>query len=450
MKSPRPTLHSLISCCALALVLSPACSDDDHPGNNNAPPDAGADASTGESLTFVITTLPSADGTFVPLEGATVAFDAPGGERTEVVTGADGRATFEGLDWSAGAAILTVHHPGYIIISALGITPTTLAEMWATWQGAHLMVMSPLDATFETVTVEGTVTGLQDATHLLIVNAVHNVNARSQYGGTGADTWRIEVPRNEPFVFQAVEYEYTELPSGQGYECPIYQRMHMDYGPLSADATGIVLGFDTHRMTSHTADVSMLMPPRTDSPLRTGRIPYCYFCASNSSYCQGWPTYLDVVDNHSRIDISFEWAEPAWVENPFWFCSVSTSTGEYGMARAYETPGDGAQPSLMDSPAWVTPADPSTAHPLHAPLVWTWQEDVEVTNLSITRAGKAYWIVVVGPNATTATVPEPPSSVNLSQLLGAIPRIGVYGGTLTPDGLDWARLAQGRSALLEL
>ena len=70
---------------------------------------AGAGGAGGESVTFIVVESLLGEPTAPPVEGAMVAFDAPGGERVEQSSGADGKVTFTGVDWSKGKAAVSAY-----------------------------------------------------------------------------------------------------------------------------------------------------------------------------------------------------------------------------------------------------------------------------------------------------------------------------------------------------
>ena len=114
---------SIAVACLLAISIA-GCGDD-----SKKVQDAGLDGGGGgESIIVVEWSTDSED--WVPMEGATVAFDAPGGERTETVSGADGKVTFEGVDWTLGTAAATAHQPDYALGSVVNIDPSNLAGIF--------------------------------------------------------------------------------------------------------------------------------------------------------------------------------------------------------------------------------------------------------------------------------------------------------------------------------
>ncbi|HUT78715.1 MAG TPA: hypothetical protein VM285_13555, partial [Polyangia bacterium] len=159
------THHGILT-VLFAVALLAGCGDDD-----KAKDDGGPDGGDGESLSFVVMEWSLDEDTWVPLEGATVAFDAPGGERTEAVSGADGTVTFEGIDWSLGTAAATAHAEGYVLASVVDVEPSVVGQLFSV-DGAVALLVNELTTAPETVSVSGTATGLLDTAHDLVVNVV--------------------------------------------------------------------------------------------------------------------------------------------------------------------------------------------------------------------------------------------------------------------------------------
>jgi hypothetical protein len=428
----------ICGCLGLGTGTVAGCSDDDSSGNNNiVQADAGVDAAIGDTVRIKAVVWDTSSATNVPAAGVLVAFDAPGGERAEVTTGADGLASFEGVDWSLGDGAVTAYLADHTMVSVVNMDETLYTDSLDENQDLLIglpSLIAPPDPTF--VTISGTATAMDDTAHNLTVNTptIQNLVGDSEWYGTGNQTWSVDVPTGETFVLQAVERsDWTALPSGQGFTDMLHQWMQIEYGPVTADETNIELDFDAYNMTTYTADVSVLMPTRTDSVLRTGNTPFCYMCTSSSRYCHGWPTYLDVVDSHNRIDISFLWVEPDYAQDHMWFCRVTAATGEYAQSNFDGKPTQDQQETLIDVPTWVTPADPTVSHDLYAPMEWTWYEDVNFAEVIIAANGIEWWIVHTGPNATTATVPQPPTGAHVAAFLGANATAYIFGGTIEND-----------------
>jgi hypothetical protein len=380
-------------------------------------------------VTFIAVESIWADNTFAPLEGATVAFDAPGGERTELVSGADGKVTFDGIDWSQGTAAVTAYLQGYTLWSSVNLDESRLAQASLVDDAVPLYLMNTTPTAPETVTVSGTATGLQDTAHLLVVNAANVEVATTQWAGAGNGTFSVSVPSGEPFTLQAVETDADQtLPSGQGYDMPIYQWMYQSFSAVTTDTSGVVLDFQAHLATTQTADISVATPTRADSPVRTG-VGVGLVCPSESYYCTGWSTHIDISADGNQFDDSLLWTEPAWAETPRTFVRVYDGNSEVSFRSVASWPTPGSIGTLPDTAEWITPAGGAGQHPLHEAIEWElFDEEVPAVSLRLLRGQSLVWIVEAGPNATTLTVPEPPSTVVPADVLGAQSRGYIVAG----------------------
>ncbi len=446
---------------ALALA-SYGCGDDGDggTGGTGATTGTGGGGATGgtggeggaevASITFIAVEIEQG-GAKLPLEGATVAFDAPGGQRVEEATGADGRVTFDGVDWSLGQAAATAYLPDRMLSSVVNLDEAVLGQIFLI-DGAVPLPMAVLTSTTpETATVSGTATGLQDQGHRLVVNVV-GILGGSEWSGAGDGTWTVAVPTGEPFVIQGVEGDnVTTLPSGQGYDRAIHQVAHQSHGAITDDTTGVVLDFGANALATQTADVSFSLPSRADSPVRDGW-PYSFVCASNSRYCFGWPTHIDVSTDGNQFDVSLLWVEPTWAEDVVTSCQVNDGNRLLALNNVPGYPQTGNLGLIPDVPAWTTPASSTAPHPLHEPIAWEqYEADVPISTLSLIRTGgRAVWQIAAGANTTSLTIPAPPSPVDTAALLGTTFLGGqLTGGTVDWDAWAWTRYANAESILVQ-
>lgn len=380
------------------------------------------------SVTFIVVESVFGDPTRPPLEGATVAFDAPGSQRVEQITGADGKVTFDGIDWSMGKAAATAYLDGYTLFSAVNLDEARLSGAFLIDDALPLFLTDQSPIAPELVTFSGTVTGLQDTAHSVVVNVVATT-AGSEWMGPGTGTFTVSVPRGEPFTIQAVEMNEAEiLSSGQGYDMPIYQWMQQSFSATEEDLTGTVLEFSVHALATQTVDISIATPERRDSPVRSG-LGVGLVCPGNSTYCTGWSTHLDISADKSRFDDSLLWVEPDWAEAPVTSVRVYDGEDVISFRGAASWPQAGPIGTLPDTPGWITPADVSSTHPLHDAIEWElFDADVPEVSLRLLhsplgeQANQLAWIIEAGPDATGLVVPAPPSPVDESVLLGGSPR----------------------------
>lgn len=421
-------LLGIITCIAL---LNSACGGDDKAdGSGGSSATGGAAGSggsagtggTGDSITFVVLdgSVCSKLGEAPKLAGATVAFDAPGGTRTELASGADGKVTFQGIDWSKGNATVTAYLEHYSLWSAVDFDSNALA-LAPLPDGAvplHLIRSTPPMM----VTVSGTATGLKDAAHSYVVNVVHT-SSGSEWGGVSSGTFKVSVPTGQPFTLQGIELTPdTPLPSNQGYDMPVYQVMTQDFDAITADKTGVVLDFAAHAVTTKTASISVKLPTRAESPVRKGR-GVSWVCPWESVFCTGWATHIDISADGTQFDASLLWHEPPWAKHPMTRVHVVDGTlGFDNVLTSFRSvnswPTSGSIGALPDTPEWVTPAPGAASHPLYQAIEWKLFEDAPYAQLWLNSGARVAWLVAAAPKATTLTVPEPPSTVDLYQLFG--------------------------------
>lgn len=379
-------------------------------------------------MTLVIKGYSEAAGEDVPLEGATVALDPPTGERIEQVTDAEGKTTFSDIDWNAGTTTLTIHKDGYTMFTETGSIKAEYIQEEVT---LTLPSLTPSQQT--SVVLSGSIVGEMDPTRNFFVNAVRTKVA-TEWQGTGDQSFRIRVPYNQPFTVQATETEFEYLPSGQGYSMPIYQTLKKDFDALSADTSGAVLDFSVDSVQTYTEDVWVSLPQRADSPVRAG-FPYCLVAEGNSIYTIGWSTHIDISADGNQLDASLLWTQPAWAEDVLTFCGMTDQGGWLSIAYADGYPQPGEVTPLLDVPRWISPANPSMAHPLYDPLEWELFDPGVSIQMNIFRGDQLVWFVFMDQDTETVTLPAPPSSVNPVTFLGTAPlRSQMYAFTVNEAG----------------
>jgi hypothetical protein len=287
----------------------------------------------------------------------------------------------------------------------------------------------------------------------MVVN-VANVPDGSQWVGEGTGAFSIDVPRNVPFVLQGWEYSQAELPSGRGYEQTLHRVMQQEFPATSEDIAGMEMDFAANEVTMATADVSVLMPTRGESRLRSGRA-VALVCENDSYACIGWASRAEITADRSRIEASLLFAEPDWVEDEDVFGLYGAyADGNESVSRAivYGWPTDGALDDvrLLDLPEVIVPATPTTRHPLATPFVWELHETGVEVGVLLLRDETTVWMIIPPPDGTTATAPRLPSTTSTAGLLGT----GVVQGVLrilrrdTVASGPLVRVAQPRSFIV--
>ncbi|MCC6522656.1 MAG: hypothetical protein IT373_08360 [Polyangiaceae bacterium] len=416
------------------LAFGASCSDTEDassPGTGGSTAQGGGGgAANGVSVTFYVGESIWGDANHPPIAGATVAFDAPGGERTELTTGADGKVTFDGVDWSLGLGSVTAYGDGHAMYSVVGLDAARVASLRLI-DGGVFLALPTLPGAVDTVTVSGTITGFQDAAHNAVVNVVGSMTG-SEWSGASSGTFSVMVPSGVPFTLQALEMTQQPLASGQGYDMPVYQVSHHDFAATSSDVSGAVLDLSTSTLALQTADVSWTTPSRAESRVRAG-FGVGLVCPWGSTACTGWSTHIDISAGGNQFDDSLLWVEPTWAETPTFFARVYDGNELISFRRSMGWPQGGFVGSLPDTPEWVTPSA-GTHHPLHESLSWQlFDTGVPEVMLMMMKGATLAWVVSAGADATSLAVPELPSTVDSAALLGLAPRAYVVAGWPNDD-----------------
>jgi len=440
---------TLLACACL--TLGGGCGDDDNATENNnnaagddAGVDAGPDASAGERVEIIILDGTDSDNigedaSAIPVADAMVAFDLPGGERVERTTGADGRVTIYGVDWSQGSAAMTAYKDGYGMVSFVNLEANDLDATENPFlvivDGAVAMYLMDLSPTPPPeITVTGTATRMADSSHNYTVSTLRSLVATT-WSGSGSAAFEVTAPLNEPFTLQAIEMTpIGVLPSGQGNDVDIHRAMELNLDPTAGPTLSVELDFFADEIPVYTADASMVLPARADSPLRDG-IPYFLVGATDNVYTIGWGTPVDVSADGNSFGGTVSWVEPTLITEPYIYFMVNhTLSGARSVAIEPGYPQGGMlDPPLYDVPRWVTPSDPQTEHPMHDPMAWDLFDDWTVALLIISRSGIDIWRVNAGSGATSLTIPQPPSAVDQSSFLGPTFQAQLIGGLRDPD-----------------
>jgi len=438
----------LVLCCCFGVVsgLGAGCSDDDSTGgNNNVQQDAGADAepdaSTEEPLIFLVQEWSTQDGTYVPLADVAVAYDAQSGVRTESTTGTDGLATFDVIDPTLGESAATFYKTGYVALSFVHLTYEKYLDVLV--DGKVPVYLSPLTPPqADMVTVTGDATGLvAPATHPLVIFPHRALG--TAYSGNGNASYSFTVEQDAPFSIVAIEAEDGYLPSNRGYWVDIHKAMVAEHDPISASSAVYDLDFDMWEITPQTVDGSIILPTRADSPLRGGwGLVFVKSNTSGDDCLTGWAESIERTADGNRFDVSYIWVEPPLLEGVYTYHLVyDTTTNELSMSnpRGYPEGGVLAVP-LLDTPEWITPADPLTPHLITETFEWEWFDDVSESSIVLSRNQTSMWYVIGGQNSTSVTIPELPTGITAAQLLGNTSVARVYGGHI--DDLGWVQYSQ--------
>lgn len=217
---------------------------------------------------------------------------------------------------------------------------------------------------------------------------------------------------------------------------------------LNVDATAgptlaVELDFAADQIPLYTADASIVLPTWADSPLRDG-MPYLFVGSAGGMYSLGWGTPVDISADGNRFEGTITWVEPSLATEPFAFYMVHVQpmlARSVAVEPGYPT-GAPLDTPLYDLPRWISPGDSLTPYPLHDPIEWELFDDWQVVLLSISRSGIDIWNVRAPANATTLTVPQPPSTVDVNSFHGPSFQAQRIGGMIEPEATRFDRYVE--------
>lgn len=222
-------------------------------------PESGTDA----GATLTVSVAPAIENTFPflvgpPLQGAQVAFDAPGGKRIEQFTGADGTTTFSGIDWSLGPAAVTAYYPGYALWTVEQMAPTASVSLVLYRQAP------PSD-----ITISGPITGKVSPSDYVIISTTlpETVVATSSYYQGQADSYSLSLQAYEgtPFTIVAADYAAGDASvSAQGWNLAFLQWHRYDEPAVTAN-TAIPIDFEAGAPLTQLQASGTIVPPHDEA-----------------------------------------------------------------------------------------------------------------------------------------------------------------------------------------
>jgi hypothetical protein len=391
-------------------------------------------------------------GSDVPVPGATVSLDAPFAVRDERVTGADGRVVFPGVEWTSDRATVQAHKPGYIILSLLNVDEDRVAEIESSGEDIVLRIEPLDDLPADPVTISGTAIGFTDSAHPYVVSVIRpGVPSfwMKFWSGQSSDTFSVSVPRDTAFTLMAVEMETVDSTATRGYDPVIYRVMLHDFPATDGPITDVVLDFDADEVSLSTAALQVSMPTRAASPLRSGNAE-CHVGGTGVVNTLGWSTALEFDPDNDRLDVSFVWVEPDWVEDPYTYCMVLSPEWASGNVIGWSGYPDEGEPELaVDAPIWANPIDPFHSVPLDSILRWGLFDTDLTVEFTLLGQHRRFWTIHPGVDAMVMTIPEAPSSTGSE---GFFDYSGVYGtlrvGIMDEADHTWRRFAEAQPVIL--
>ena len=368
----------------------------------------------------------------VPVAGALVAFDKPGGGRIEATTGADGRVTFGGIDWSLSPpGAVTSYFEGYALHSYVGLNEETTAWFMDRFDVDALTSYLMDREDDPLVTITGTAENMDDTANWLILSANRNNSIHSE---PGAD-FSLDVAPDEAFKLIGLEYTGVAAPtvSTRGYETNFVKWSFLDHAAVSAPTSGVALDMD-HGMTPTTVSGSYAVPQHGITTffdlcrplLRTS-------CAgSNGTSIWGLAARADVSANGQQINYDLEYVDAGDGTDQFsWLGATQGDSSSMVMVTGKPTAGE--QAIVMPEP----PSIRTGVIPMGGAFTWELNEvdradpDLSVNGFLRNRSTQALvWVVLAPHGSTEMPLPDLPSGIEPDDALD----FGVLEGNITLCG----------------
>jgi hypothetical protein len=354
---------------------------------------------------------PEANG---PAVNAVVALDTTEG-RLEATTDAEGRAYFEGFEWSGESVDVTVGALDYVMVSRLGVDEADTNEA-----GELELEIYALGVSDSAVEISGPVLNKQAGWHDVIASAGGPVGFWAS-----TSTWSTSIAPDQPFSIVALELDF--LNGGPNtVDNPIFGWFTLEHPGVSED-TELNIDFAMPTVPDYAAG-SFGVPERPDSPLRVNNFGFIWAVAelttdSRTGQLIGRGTASSLSDDGNTIDYELEYVTTATMTDPHTCFRVVSQVGpNYSTACIPGLPGDGAQDvDILDATEVPFVSNRSLYDPVEFQL---YDADV-VPELHIAYDTTLLWVVTGPEDATSLTVPQPPTgfeagdtTLDVSLLLG--------------------------------
>jgi hypothetical protein len=395
--------HAFWAALALAACAGDPPADEGHSTTSPGGSDTGdtTDDTTGAqepTLVVVVDAKPPYPAPNTPAVGAVVALDTAEG-RLEATTDAEGRAYFEGFEWSGESVDVTIATLDYVIMSRLGLGEADTNEA-----GELELEIYALGVSNSAVEISGPVLNKQADSH----DVIASIGGPEGFWDS-ASTWSASIAPDQPFSLVALELDYLDG-GANAVDNPIFGWFTLEHPGVSED-TEVAIDFAMPTSPDYVAG-SFGVPERPDSPLRVSNFGFIYATAGlttgpTSSQLIGRATASSLSADGNTIDYELEYVTPATATDPHTcFRVVSTVGPNISTACIPGWPGDGAQEvDVLDATEVPFVSDRS----LHDPVDFELHDVGVVPELHITYGANLLWVVVGREDATSLTVPQPPT-----------------------------------------
>jgi hypothetical protein len=391
-------------------TTSPGESDTgDPPGDTTGDPTSDTTGAQEPTLVVVVVAKPPYPEPNTPAVGAAVALDTAEG-RLEATTDAEGRAYFEGFQWSGESVDVTVGALDYVMVSRLDLGEADTNEA-----GELELEIYAIGVSDSVVEISGPVLNKQADWH----DVIASIGGPDVFWAP-TSMWSASIAPDQPFSLVALELDY--LNGGPNtVDNPIFGWFTLEHPGVSED-TQLAIDFAMPTLPDYAVG-SYGVPERPDSPLRVNNFGFVWVVSETSGQLIGRATASSLSDDGNTIDYELEYVTTATAADPHTCFRVVSPVGpNYSTACIPGLPGDGAQDvEILDATEVPFVSDRS----LYDPVEFELYDEQVVPELHIAYDTTLLWVVTGPEDATSLTVPQPPTgfeagdtTLDVSLLLG--------------------------------
>jgi len=406
-----------------AMAMTVGCSDDGGAtGGTGNSPDLGSagggaivDWGVGTptpSKSLSVTTYVVADrsswATRTVASGITVTATLPDGTLSKKTTGADGKVTFDNLDWTRGTASFTAYKKDHSLVSWTGVTA---------FQHALEVVLVKL-STAKPVTVSGTARNMAQGYPYLLVTS--SAPGSGYYEGIG-NTYSFQVPPDRAFSLVGLNSRINSKSTERTIHFE-HKAWAMSYS-VGLTRDGTVDLFFGKALKPQVFRSTIVLPTSTSSVLYAGSRAMVRVTSLESGLNQalGLARRSSLVDGKS-FTIDAEYVRPPGVNNFITQYMLSVGGGMTSTINVIGAPGDGTTVGdFLDPPRLISPTDTAKPVNLWLPAAWSSSEKSAIPQVAIIARNQLLWIVRAPAGTTSIALPDPPADADLPRLLGTDP-----------------------------
>jgi hypothetical protein len=398
---------------------------------------------------FTIAVLERRASVPLPVRGALVVLDKPGGGRVSATTGADGRAVFADVDFARGEGAITIIERDHVMRSFVGLSAASLSTRGGTSApktagdvqvARDVSFFVPRATGTDRATLSGALLNKQAASHFVTLGA--NVDGGS-FQSTRA-SYSLDVQKDRAFSVFGVEWSPagTSTVSKRGIEQTFFRWVRWDHPGLRDDATAPLDFASGAALTPVRTRARIVIPGGARGALGIATKGYATVGASGSAMLGG-TARSDVNAAGDAFDCELEHVEVDTV-TPVTDFVIAREDGAVSYFEKIGYPEDG----LVADGLLLPPEPPAGVQALFGEVPFRGLDGESSPRLLVRDGfGTVRWIVDA-PAGRTSLVPPMLDAPGIAQLGGADRARLVALADYDARTGGWARMAASREISL--